>query len=270
MKRKFLSILLTLGMTCSMLGCSSEKSEAKKQFEMAVSSLEDKEEKLDENINNLQEIIDAGEPVLDESVIDNANEAIKNAQSAKYEVPEMGKEVEEIQKQTKEIEAVSYEEQETAIEEAKNALNESIEKYKLVDCPTEDFVLKRVATVEHITGVQAVTEDHDPNGNLNKAGSYTATVYMSCDYVNKDELYIEPGEDIVDVGTDGGAAVEVYTCKEDAIKREEYLAGFDGTIFVSGSHKVVGTCLIRTSSYLTASQQKEIETAIIEALTKLN
>lgn len=38
----------------------------------------------------------------------------------------------------------------------------------------------------------------------------------------------------------------------------------------SGSHKVVGTCIIRTSDSLTATQQKELEAAIIEALTKLD
>lgn len=270
MKKRFLTILLALGLSLSMFGCSSEKSEAKKQFETAVASLEEKDKSLNEKIDELQAIIDAGEPVLDETVIDNANLAIKDAQGAKFEAPEMGKETEEIKKQTKEIEAVSYEAQENAIEEAKNALNESVAKCKLVTCPTEDFVLKRVANVEHITGVQAVTEEHDPNGNLNKAGGYTATVYMSCDYVNKGELYIEPGQDIVDIGTDGGAAVEVYSCPEDAIKREEYLAAFDGSVLASGSHKVVGTCLIRTSNYLTASKQQEMEAAIIEALTKLD
>lgn len=270
MKSKLLKIVLTIGLSLSMLGCSSEKSETKKLFEQAIVSLEEKEDSLNDKIDQLQKIIDAKEPVLDETVIENANLAIKDAQGAKYEVPEMANEVEEIKKQTTEIKNVSYEEQEKTIQEAKEALNESIEKCKLVTCPTEDFVLKRVAKVKHITGVQAVTEEHDPNGNLNKAGGYTATIYMSCDYVNKDDLYIEPGEDIVDIGTDGGGAVEVYASVEDAKKREEYLATFDGSVLASGSHKIVGTCLIRTSNHLTASKQKEIEAAIIDALTKLN
>ena len=53
-------------------------------------------------------------------------------------------------------------------------------------------------------------------------------------------------------------------------KRNDYLAGFDGGIFASGSHKVIGTVLIRTSDHLTASQQEELETAIVEALTKVD
>ena len=76
--------------------------------------------------------------------------------------------------------------------------------------------------------------------------------------------------DIIEAGTDGGGSVEVYKTAEEATKREEYLASFDGTITASGSHEVVGTCIVRTSDYLTATQQKELETAIIEALTKID
>ena len=75
--------------------------------------------------------------------------------------------------------------------------------------------------------------------------------------------------DIIEAGTDGGGSVEVYKTAEEAKKREEYLAGFDGTITASGSHEVVGTCIVRTSDSLTATQQKELEAAIIEALTKI-
>ena len=41
--------------------------------------------------------------------------------------------------------------------------------------------------------------------------------------------------------------------------RESYLAGFDGSILSSGSHKVVGTVLIRTSDDLNATKQKNLE-----------
>ena len=47
-----------------------------------------------------------------------------------------------------------------------------------ITAPTESFVIQRIADVEGISGVQAVTEDHDPNGNLNKAGGYTACIYF--------------------------------------------------------------------------------------------
>ena len=77
------------------------------------------------------------------------------------------------------------------------------------------------------------------------------------------------GDTIIDKGTDGGGAIEVYANVEDAESRNEYLAGFDGGVLASGSHIVVGTCVVRTSDELAASKQKELEAAVIEALTKL-
>lgn len=43
----------------------------------------------------------------------------------------------------------------------------------------------------------------------------------------------------------------------------------DGGIFSPGSHRVVGTVIIRTSNQLTASQQKELEEKLIASLTEL-
>ena len=50
-------------------------------------------------------------------------------------------------------------------------------------------------------------------------------------------------------------------------KRNNYLAAFDGTVLASGSHKVVGTVVVRTSNLLLASQQKLLESNIIAVLT---
>ena len=101
---------------------------------------------------------------------------------------------------------------------------------------------------------------------LNKTGGYTSTVYFSYDKVNVSFL----DGTIIENGTDGGGSIEVYSTEEDVNKRNDYLASFDGGILSSGSHTVVGTVLVRTSNYLTASQQKELENAIIEKLTELN
>src|SRR5699024_5528287 len=98
-------------------------------------------------------------------------------------------------------------------------------------------------------------------------GGYTATVYFASDLVDQSQVY---GETIVDKGTEAGGAVEVYPTVEDATKRNEYLASFDGAGFLSsGSHSVVGTVVIRTSDQLTASQQKEIETNIYNSLIEI-
>ena len=120
--------------------------------------------------------------------------------------------------------------------------------------------------VENIVDISAVTEDNDPNGNLNKAGGYTAQVYFSSDLVNQSEVY---GASLIEKGTDAGGSIEVYANVEDATARNEYLASFDGGIFASGSHTVVGTALVRTSDELPASQQQTLEANIITALTEI-
>ena len=89
---------------------------------------------------------------------------------------------------------------------------------------------------------------------------------FTCDWVNQANVI---GNTIIDKGTDGGGAIEVYANVEDAESRDSYLAGFDGGVLASGSHTVVGTCVVRTSDELAASKQKELEAAVIGALTKL-
>jgi hypothetical protein len=89
--------------------------------------------------------------------------------------------------------------------------------------------------------------------------------------VDESEINVDDGEDInsaIDCGTDGGGCHEIYANAGDAKKRDDYLASFDGTAFSSGSHKVLGTVVIRTSSKLKASEQQALETAIVAALSK--
>ena len=84
------------------------------------------------------------------------------------------------------------------------------------------------------------------------------------------QTYADPGyTGIPAVGTDGGGCIEVYATVEDAEERNRYLASFDGTILDSGSHSVVGTCVVRVSHLLTASEQDAIEQSITDSLTRL-
>ena len=62
---------------------------------------------------------------------------------------------------------------------------------------------------------------------------------------------------------------KAYENVEDAEKRRDYLATYDGTIYANGTHTVIGTVLVRTSNELTATQQKELEQKVIDALTRL-
>lgn len=121
-----------------------------------------------------------------------------------------------------------------------------------------------IGKVTNVVDISAVTEDNDPNGNLNKAGGYTAQVYFSSDLVNQSSV---SGTTVIEKGTQCGGSIEVYSTVEDVTKRNDYLATFDGGIFASGSHTVIGTCLVRLSDELTASQQTEMEKNIAEILT---
>lgn len=131
------------------------------------------------------------------------------------------------------------------------------------EAPSEAAVIECLEKVPGIFEIEAVTEENDPNGLLNKAGGYVACVYFSYVLVDEDELY---GDSLIDRGTDAGGCIEVYADKKDAKKRDEYLATFDGSPLSPGSHTVVGTVVVRTSNLLTASQQRFLESNVIAAL----
>lgn len=147
---------------------------------------------------------------------------------------------------------------------------DSVQSLKQVTNPSTDFVIERLQTIPTILGIDFVTEDHDPNGQLNKQGGYTGCIYFSDSQVDRNELYIEPGFDnIIDIGTDGGGCIEIFENVADAERRETYLAGFDGTIFASGSHYIFGTVLVRISCLLTGTQQKDLTNQIEQALIEV-
>ena len=165
------------------------------------------------------------------------------------------------------LEATDYKKQLEGIAKAKAGLEKNIKQRELVTNPAEGFVVKRLANVEHVVTPTAVTEDHDPNGLLHKQGGYNATVYFACDLADQSKAI---GDNVIDKGTDGGGAVEVYPDEAGVEARDKHLASFDAEFFPSGSHVVCGTCVVRTSNLLTATQQKELTQAIIDELTRLD
>ena len=157
--------------------------------------------------------------------------------------------------------------------------------------PSEEYVISCLENVDCITDIEAATEKHDPNNQLHKKGGYTAAVYFRIEqieltdeedkwnegetkyYLNVDGektwLILDEGEEAtspVDVGTEGGGQIEVYASASDAKKRDEYLSSFDGSMFTSGYHVVVGTMVIRTSKLLSASEQEQLANDVIAAL----
>lgn len=54
------------------------------------------------------------------------------------------------------------------VADAQLAYEDSVQGLKQITAPADDFVLERLQKVDTITAMDAVTEDHDPNGKLNK------------------------------------------------------------------------------------------------------
>ena len=246
--------------------------EAVEAYNVVVSNIQEKNDQLDGEIKKLQELVDNEDKPLDETTIDAAKEALKNVGASKIVIGEMPKATKDILSRTKELSTpVDYSDELTALSTAYTNLENSKKQYKQVVNPSEEFVMQRILTVDDVADARAVTEDQDPNGNLHKAGGYTSTIYFESKTVNQSDIYVsgEYADVLIDKGTDAGGAIEVYENVEDAEKRRDYLATYDGTIYASGTHTVIGTVLVRTSNELTATQQKELEQKVIDALTRL-
>lgn len=238
------------------------------KFNAVAKEVKSKNKELTSAMDDAQKLLDSKDPVYDESTKEALITALSDAKASKRKVPDLPKKTEDIKSETKKLsEPLDYSSVIKDISDKKTAYENSIQQMKQVTNPSEEFIIQRLKDIPNISGYQAVTEDNDPNEQLNKQGGYTATVYFSSPLVDQSQVY---GDDIVAKGTDGGGAIEVYASAEDAERREAYLAGFDGMGFLnSGSHKVIGTVLIRTSCHLTATQQNEMTTNITNKLLEL-
>ena len=267
MKRVVLVVMAIALASMIITGCESkEVKEAKEVFASEVARIQAELTQRDEVVSAAKTLLDEGKPPLEEEDETTLKDAIETANKIEFEEPEVPKELEEINAETEKLKQITYKEQIEDVEKATADLERSIKKCELVTAPEEDYVIKCLKTVKNVGKIEPVTEDHDPNGMLGKQGGYTAQVYFSSPLVKDPYL----SGDVIEDGTDGGGSIEVFTTPEEAKTREEYLAGFDSSgALASGSHKVVGSCLVRTSNNLKASEQKKLEKAIIKALTKL-
>ena len=241
---------------------------AETKFNAAVKEVEAKNTELTSAMNDAQKILDKKEAVYDNTTKEAFITALSDAKAAQRKIPDLPKKTADINAETKKLsEPLDYSSVINAISEKQTAYQNSVLQMKQITNPNEDFVIQRLKGIPNISGYQAVTEDHDPNGNLNKQGGYTSTVYFSTPLIDQSSVY---GNDIVDKGTECGGAIEVYALEEDAEKRDSYLASFDGAgMLNSGSHKVLGTIVIRTSTKLTATQQNEFTNNITNKLLEL-
>lgn len=240
---------------------------AVEQYNIAQTALSQKNEELDSAIASAENIVAEGLPALDIDLIPALETVISEARASRKSIPALPEETSAILSLIPDMEDTDYTNILENLAAAQEAAEISIAQYALVNAPEEAYIIQCLEQVSGITGISAATEDNDPNEQLNKAGGYTAQVYFSYELVNQGSV---SGSSIIEKGTDCGGSIEVYSCVEDAEKRNTYLSAFDGTIFASGSHTVIGTVIVRTSHRLTASQQKELETNIISVLTSID
>ena len=241
-------------------------------FNAASDALDARAAKVDKAIAKLQKLQKSRDEPLDPATDEAASAAIGQAQAAKQTAPDMPSETDAINAAAKKVDKMGqYQEQLDALATAQQNLQNSIDQLKQVTNPSEAFVVERLTGLPNVTGVEAVTETNDPNGKLNKAGGYTAAVYFSSDLVPAGEAMAnEEYTGIPAVGCDGGGCVEVFATAEDAESRNSYLANFDGNALLApGSHEVLGTCVVRTSDKITASQQQALTQSIKDSLTRL-
>ena len=225
-----------------------------------------KNDELNKEINNAQKSIDSKKKPLDEKTLTNLQISISEAKESIRKIPEVAKKIDGVKKEIQKLkEPLDYSDIIKDLKDKTVIVENSFKQFEQVNNPTEDFVILKLRQLKDIEEMAPVTEDNDPNGNLNKAGGYTAAIYISNTKVNKEKV----GSDLIDKGTDAGGSIEVYPTVKDAVKRNEYLSGFDGGVLSSGSHSVLGTLVIRTSDKLTATQQNEFEAELIKVLTTL-
>ena len=235
---------------------------AEAAYDDAAQALLRRNEILTAAIASAQAVRDSGAP-LDQSLALVMDTTIANAKESLKAPVYAPREMDALAAATEEMNSVNYDTILSSLKEREQALSESISLFALVNNPSEEYIIACLKNVPGVTGIACVTEDNDPNGKLNKDGGYTATVYFGHENISKT---VYDANRVIDIGTDGGGALEVYRTVEDAEARKTYLSSFDGTIFDSGSHTVLGTILIRTSYKMTATQQDELEAAILAAL----
>lgn len=269
MPLKLVALCVALLASVALLaGCESDEvKSAKENLNTEIERVESQMADLQPEIETAEALAQTEDAPLDETVIPSLESAISQAKTIEFTAPDTPSGLDEINAEIDNLKPIDYTADIQTLKDAEQVVNDSIAQMKQVTNPSEAFVIERLQGIEGIGDISAVTEDNDPNGQLGKSGGYTATVYFTSPLVDQSDVI---GSTVIEKGTEGGGAIEVYANVDDANKRKDYLSAFDGGILSSGSHEVVGTVLVRTSDKLTASQQKELEAAIIEALTRLS
>lgn len=270
MKKKIL--IITLVLCClSVSGCVSKKKKALiKKFDKQVTCLEKNNGLMEKEINKLRKQIKSKDEPLDVSLIEKSSNLIKQYKKDIKDKPSRPFKEEAISKEVNKLEKYNKnkDKQLMNIKKVNKQFSDSIKQRKQLTNPSEKFVKERLKNINEVMEIEAVNEDNDPNGKLNKQGGYTSTVYFTLKQVNQKEFEEMGCKSVIDKGTDGGGAIEVYRNEQDAKSRNDYLASFDASLN-SGYHQVLGTVVVRVSNKLSASKQKQVYNDIYKEFIKL-
>ena len=151
------------------------------EYNVARAAAEEKNAELDTAISHAEALILEKEPALDETLIPALETAVSEAKAKKQSIPEIPETENEISSVNDVLNTTDYSEALSNLSDKQAALERSIKQYALVNAPTEAYIITCLKEVPNVIDISAVTEDNDPNGNLNKAGGYTAQVYFSSD-----------------------------------------------------------------------------------------
>mgnify|MGYP000208233386 FL=1 len=193
--------LAIIGGACGWwFGYEAPHREALASYENAVSMVNSKNKKLDDSLAKLTELIDSKDETLDPQTKKDASEVAKSAKRERRAVGKQPKKTDELNQKASELsKPLDYTATIAKIDEAATNVENGIKQLKQVTEPSQDFVMARLKEVPGILNMAPVTEDNDPNGNLNKAGGYTSTVYFESQNVDQSTVY---GNDLIDKGTD--------------------------------------------------------------------
>lgn len=264
-------LALVAVIACVYLFVVAPHNRAVKAFEVAAAQVQEKNSALQAEIDAAQQSLDKGDKPLDVATQDALTVAVADAGLALRTIPEMPSSTSDIEAATEALnEPLDYSATSKTLADASQAFDKSVRQLGQVTAPSQDFVVSRLGKVPGVSDMEPVTEANDPNRRLNKTGGYTAAVYFHFGGVDGIEE-VNSALPSIEIGTDGGGCIEVYRTVEDANKRNDYLASFDGQgVLDTGSHKVLGTVIIRTSHFLTASQQNALTDEIEAILTELD
>ena len=264
-------LALVAVIACVYLFVVAPHNRAVKAFEVAASQVRAKNNALQVEIDAAQQALDKGDKPLDVATQDALTVTVADAGLALRAIPEMPSSTSDIEAAAEALnEPLDYSATSKTLADASQAFDKSVRQLGQVTAPSQDFVVSRLGKVPGVSDIEPVTESNDPNRQLNKSGGYTAAVYFHYSGVDGGEE-VNAALPSIEIGTDGGGCIEVYRTVEDANKRNDNLASFDGRgVFDTGSHRVLGTVIVRTSHFLTASQQNSLTDEIAAILTELD